>query len=244
MNKKPKILFYDIETSPNLGYVWEKYEQNVLSYTKEWELLSFAWKWQGEKTVNCLGRIDFKDKTEKSLVKSLWNVLNEADIVIGHNSDEFDNKKARAKFVEHSLSPPTPYKTIDTKKVAKSNFKFNSNSLNDLGKTLKLGEKVHTGGFDLWLDCMAGKKSAWAKMKKYNKQDVLLLEKVYDKLKVWDTKHIDLSAMAEKPGNCPLCASPNLHKRGFNYTRSSMRAKMRCVDCGHWSFGPIKRIKP
>ena len=240
---KPKVLFFDIETAPNLAYVWGKYDQNVLSFKREWELLSFAWKWQGESKVSCLGRPDFRDKSEASLVRALWKLLDEADVVVAHNGDDFDNKKARAKFVQHGLKPPTPYKTIDTKKIAKSNFNFNSNSLNDLGQTLRLGKKVSTGGFDLWLDCMANKPAAWAKMKKYNKQDVVLLEKVYDKLKVWDTKHLNLASMAHVLDACPICASKKLHRKGYSYTRVSMRAKIQCQDCGHWHMGPIRKIK-
>lgn len=241
--KGPRVLFFDIETSPNLGYVWGKWEQNVLSFKKEWELLSFAWKWQGEKEVYCLGRDDFYRKDEKGLVQSLWNILDLADVVVAHNGDAFDNKKARAKFVEHGLKPPKPYKTIDTKKIAKSNFEFNSNSLNDLGQTLKLGKKLPTGGFDLWLDCMAGKPSAWKKMKAYNKQDVILLEKVYDRLKIWDSRHINLAAMAERPTCCPICSSKELQCRGYNYTRASKTQRIMCKSCGHWSTGKRSPLK-
>ena len=38
-----KILFYDLETSPNVSYTWGKWEQNVIAFKKEWELLSFAY---------------------------------------------------------------------------------------------------------------------------------------------------------------------------------------------------------
>lgn len=243
MSKKPRILFFDIETSPNLAYVWGKWEQNVLSFKKEWELLSFAWKWQGNENVGCRARCDYDTKSEAPLVRALWDLIDQADVIVAHNGDAFDIKKASAKFVEHGLLPPTPYKTIDTKKMAKASFNFNSNSLNDLGTTLKLGKKHSTGGFDLWLDCMAGKPAAWAKMKAYNKQDVVLLEKVYDKLKVWDQRHISLAAMSDKSGVCPLCSSPKVQSRGYNYTRASKRPRLHCLSCGHWSQGSARAIK-
>lgn len=240
--RKPKILFFDIETTPNLAYVWGKYEQNVISYRKEWELLSFAYKWRGESKVTCVGRCDFKDKTDRSLVEALWDLLDEADIVVAHNGDAFDNKKACAKFIEHNLEPPKPYKTIDTKKMAKSRFAFNSNSLNDLGLTLGLGKKIQTGGFELWLGCMAGDKKSWKTMKAYNVQDVNLLEKVYDKLKVWDQNHINLAAMEQVKDGCPLCSSQKVQRRGFTYSRASKRERLQCMACRHWFSGAVKRI--
>lgn len=240
---KLKVVFMDIETSPNTGYTWEKYEQNVLEFTKGWELLSFAYKVQGENQVHCLARCDFKDKTELSLVKALWEMMNEADVLIGHNGDAFDIKKSKAKFIQHGLPVVSPSISIDTKKVAKAQFKFTSNSLNDLGQTLGLGKKLKTGGFDLWLGCMANDKKSWTTMKAYNKQDIVLLEKVYDKLKVWDTKHTNLAAMQGLTSVCPLCSSPKLQNRGFHFTRASKRQRLQCQECGHWSLGTITRLK-
>lgn len=241
-SRKPRILIWDIETSPNLAYVWGKWEQNVISFKKEWELLSVAYKWLGESQVYCVGRCDFKDSTDRALVDKVWQLLDESDVAIAHNGDQFDNKKIRAKFVEHGFKPPKPYKTIDTKKIAKNNFNFNSNSLNDLGQLLKLGKKVETGGFDLWLKCMAGDDKAWKKMKSYNKQDVVLLEKVYNKLKIWDEKHINLAALEDKRDACPICASAKVQKRGFYYARTTKRVRWSCMECGHWFSGTQSKL--
>ncbi len=219
--------------------MWEKYEQNVLSYEKEWELLSVAWRWLGEKKVHCKARYDFKDKTDKSLTKLIWSLLDECDIAIGHNSDDFDIRKSKAKFIEHNMKPPSPFKQIDTKKIAKSQFKFNSNSLNDLGKTLKLGQKVQHTGFQLWLDCMANKKSAWALMKRYNRQDVVLLEKVYERLRPWINSGVDVSALMGG-GGCPSCGSHEIMYRGvdkFNHNKK----RLSCRYCNRWFYAKLTK---
>lgn len=236
---KARILFYDIETSPNISYTWGKWEQNVIAFKKEWELLSFAYKWEGSNQVHCLNRTAFKDKTDRSLTKALWMLFNEADILVAHNGKQFDDKKARAKFIEHGLQPPAPSKSIDTKQIAKSQFMFNSNSLDDLGQLLGLGRKVSTGGFDLWLGCMKGDKKSWAKMSKYNKQDVILLEKVYLKLRAWHTTHPNLSAYLDREG-CPACSSQNTQRRGTAVAAKKKRQRHQCQDCGHWFTGIIK----
>ena len=43
--KKLKVLIFDIETAPSLGWVWGKYDQDVISFEKHWYMLSFAAKW-------------------------------------------------------------------------------------------------------------------------------------------------------------------------------------------------------
>lgn len=235
-----KILFFDIETSPNIGYTWEKYDQNVIAFKKEWELLSFAWKYHGSKKVEVLSQ---KTYSEGALVKALHSLLRSADIIVAHNGDEFDIKKAKAKFVEFGLAPIPRKPSVDTKKVAQSNFKLNSNSLNDIGKLLKIGQKAETGGFGLWLDCMAGKKKAWKKMEEYNKQDVILLEKVYDKLSPWMHNHPSVALLNGDKEGCPTCGSSNVVKRGLRANHAGLRQQMYCIKCRGWFLRPHKISK-
>lgn len=230
----PKVLLYDIETFPNISYTWGKWEQNVIQFVKEWELASIAYKWLEEtEQPKCFSR---RTLSEKDLVGKLREVLDEADIVIAHNGDEFDLKKAKAKFIQFNFPPLTLNRSIDTKKIAKSQFAFNSNSLNDLGVTLKLGKKLDTGGFDLWLKCMAGDRTAWATMEKYNKQDVILLEKVYLKLRAWAPTHPNLSLFNDRPG-CPVCGCERVHSNGFRVTTKTKQHRFRCANCGHSFIG-------
>jgi uncharacterized protein YprB with RNaseH-like and TPR domain len=229
MSNNKRILLFDIESTPNLGYTWEKWQQNVISFKKEWELLSFAYKWLGEKEVYCIARNDFKDKTDKSLTMALKDVLEQSDVVIAHNGDAFDIKKANAKFIEHNLGPLKPIHKIDTKKIAKKYFKFNSNSLDDLGALLKVGRKQKTGGFDLWLGCMAGKKASFDLMKKYNKQDVVLLEKVYLRLRPWMEVHPNV--YIDRPSSCPKCGGTSLENKGIVRRANSNYRSFKCRTC-------------
>lgn len=232
-----KVLLFDIETSPNLAYVWGKYEQNVISFKKEWELLSVAWKWFDLKgaPIHCAAR---NNLTEKEIVLKLWTLFDNADVIIAHNGDQFDVKKVKAKFLEYGLKPPSSYKTVDTKKIAKNQFMLNSNSLDDIGNLLKIGRKKQTGGFELWLKCMAGDKKAWKKMIAYNKQDVALLEKVYLKVRPWLPNHPDVYSVVGRNKVCPTCGSKKLNLRGFRYTKTGRTQKLNCLDCGSWTQGP------
>jgi hypothetical protein len=229
----PKIYLVDIENSPSLGWTWGRYETDILKVERDWQLLSFAYKELGRGQVQCIARPDFRDKTDKSLSRAAWGILNSADVVIGHNLDKFDHRKLRAKFVEHRLPPPRPYRTIDTLKVARKHFAFGSNKLNDLAQTLGLGAKVKTGGIELWFACMSGDKAAWRKMVAYNKSDVVLLERVYERLKAWDTTHPNLALYENIPG-CPVCSSPRVQRRGMRVNRTTKTPRFQCSDCWHW----------
>lgn len=243
INNKPRVLIYDIENTPTVVTTWGLWEQNAIETLEEWYLLSYAYKWLGEKETHVVGLPDFKGyskdkKNDKALCESLHKLFEEADIVIAHNGDTHDQPKSNSRFIYHGLTPPSPYKSIDTKKVAKRYFKFNSNSLNNLGTYFNLGNKIENGGIKLWRDCMEGDMKAWALMKKYNKQDVVLLEKVYEKMKPWMNNHPNIGLLTGYIHACPNCGSENIHKRGIAYTRVSFSQRYQCKDCSAWSQSP------
>lgn len=238
-DQKPRILFIDIETSANLGYVWQKWETNVIEFAKEWQILSVAWKWNSEKTQS-LSMGDVSSKDDKPIVCHIWKLFQESDIIVAHNGDSFDIKKCKARFVFHKLKPCKRLSTIDTKKVAKNGFSFNSNSLDDLGKHLGVGRKVKHEGFSLWLKCMAGDKKALEKMAKYNRGDVDLLYKVYKRLRPWIQNHPSLAAIKESVG-CPNCGSSLVIKNGVRANHTGLRQQMRCKSCGGWYLTRHKR---
>ncbi|NBU33837.1 hypothetical protein EBZ38_03330 [bacterium] len=230
---KPKVLFFDIETAPNLAYVWGKYEQDVIAFVNEFHLLSFAYKWLGSDKVKC-ETIKGQGGDDKKLAKKLRDLFDQADIVIAHNGDSFDIKKARARFVFHGLKPPSQFATVDTLKVARKYFSFNSNRLNDLGIYLKVGEKVKHTGFDLWLGCLKDNKKSWKLLEKYNKQDVSLLEKVYHKLLPWMERHPNMALLQDRDG-CPKCGSKHVHKDGVYANSMSLQQRWECQKC-HGKF--------
>lgn len=234
---KPKILVYDIETSPIKAAVWGLYEQNVVWTDKDWYMLSFSAKWLGEDKVHNFALNQYKgykagSEDDKKLCADLWDMMDEADIVIAHNGDKFDNKKASARFIQHKFLPPSPYQSIDTLKVAKKHFKFSSNRLNDLGEYLGVGKKVDTGGYKLWQGCLDGDKDSWAKMIKYNEQDVNLLEKVYLKLRPWMKGHPSISNITGEINTCPKCGGNNIEETGITHSKFNSFIQYTCKDCG------------
>lgn len=185
----PKVLLIDIETLADQAWVWGHYEQNVIRVIRHGHLLTVAWKWLGGK-AKVRGQCDYagykkKSDNDKALCKELFALLDKADCVVAHNGNSFDIKKINARFLVNSIPPPSPYLKIDTLLEYRKTAKFESNKLDDLGEQLKLGRKVTHEGWALWEGCYEGKPESWRKMKKYNLQDVLLLEKALTKIWPW-----------------------------------------------------------
>lgn len=229
--KSPKILFWDLEITPNKGYSFGgKWQTNILRFEKEFYILSCAFKWLGYKHIECITSQHNND--DKMLCKKIVSRLNEADILIAHNGDSFDVKKLNARLAFHDLDPISPVTTIDTKKVAKKHFAFNSNSLDDLARFFGFGTKRKHDGIDLWLDCMTGDKKAWDIMIDYNKFDVVLLEKIYKRMKKYMVPHPNVAKLQNKMFGCDKCGSDEAIRHGFRPGSNGLRQKWLCKGCG------------
>lgn len=240
----------DIETSPIVGYTWGTYDTSVLKVIEPSKILSVSWKWLNEEETYCKAICDYKGYKkgvvdDEKLIKEVWKLLDQADICIAHHGKKFDFPKLNARFIYYGLKAPSSYQVIDTRQVAASKFKFDSNSLNNLGTYLGLGNKIHNGGFSTWTECIDGNQEAWQLMKDYNVQDVILLEKVYLALRPYMTNHPSLSLISGSSdgSNCPTCQSTSVMRRGFSYTRTGRKQRYQCSDCGSWSSGPFEKVK-
>jgi len=235
---KAKILLIDIETAPNIAYVWGAWKQNVgqNQWVSKGYIMSYAAKWLGDDTI-----IYNENRTtnDAKILFDLFGLLNEADIVVAHHGDKFDLPTIKARGLIHGFSPPSPYHTVDTRKVAYSQFRFVSNSLANLCQELGLPQKKDHKkfpGFELWLECMAGNPEAWQEMKDYNIADVISLEALYLRLRPYINNHPNV-AYPDEDGTvvCPKCGSQNIKWRGYWYSKAGLcYHKFQCMDCGGW----------
>lgn len=238
MDKSPKILFLDIETLPNLGWTWQKYDQNVLDFERQACLASVAFKWKGRgEEVGCYALPDYSGYTggsynDAGLVLDAWKLLDAADILVTHNGDAFDLKMLTGRFIVHGLRPPSPYKSVDTKLLARKVARYNSNKLDDLSSLFGHGRKLHTD-FSLWQGCIAGDLKAWRRMVRYNKYDVRLLEKLYNRLLPWCSNHPN-QGLWDAKAVCPKCGGRNVQMRGTQVCVSRTYQRFQCKTCGGW----------
>jgi len=239
-----KILLLDIETAPNLAYVWGLWDQNIGTnqIADSSYVLCWAAKWLGEKEI----MFDSVEKSgTKPMLKGIHALLGEADAVVHYNGVKFDIPTLNKEFLVNKMAPPAPYKQVDLFRVSKGAFRFQSNKLDYVSKSLGHGQKVKHAGFQLWVDCMAGDKKAWKKMEEYNKGDVKILEKVYYDFRPWIRNHPNLGIYDDKRV-CPHCGNTRLQSRGTYPTREGSYVKYQCVGkngCGAWSRGKVRLSK-
>jgi len=238
---KARIGIFDIETAPKLAYVWRFWKENIgaKQVLEHCEMLSFAWKWLGESKVHYFDVRKQGLDSEKQLIERLHGFLDEADIVVAHNGDKFDLGTFNGRALIHGLAPPAPYKTVDTLKVARKKFCFESNRLEYLARVLECTEKdshKEFPGFELWAECLAGNRKAWNEMKKYNIQDVETLEEIYLKMLPYIDNHPNVALInsSEVPA-CNKCGSENLTRQGYVNLTSGRYQKFQCNDCGGWT---------
>lgn len=226
-----KILHLDIETSPNICYTWGLFNQNIginqiveSGYTMCW-----AAKWHGQKGVEFAS---IHEDGEEAMITRMHELLCEADAVCHYNGEKFDMPTLSKEFVKFGLAPPDPYHQIDLLKVARKRFKFASNKLDYVAQFLGLGKKVKHVGMDLWRDCMGGCDKAWRTMKRYNIQDVKLLEDLYKTLLPWIKNHPNhaLFMDTDRPV-CPNCGSHHVNKVGIETTNTMQYQRYRCASC-------------
>jgi len=236
----PKIFVFDIETSTLLfrgfslkvnGYIPHK---NVV---KDWFVICWAGRWLGDKRIkhDVVTPEEAKNRDDKRVCASLWEIFNEADILIGHNADRFDIKKMNYRFcIKHNFNPPLPYKTIDTLKEGRKAFASTSHALDYLARQLKIPAKLSTG-FQLWVDCENGVRGALQEMDAYCRHDIEIGEQIYLKVRPWMKTGVNLGLYTNLLASvCPRCGSDDLVPEDkIATTGANAYETYRCVGCGH-----------
>ncbi len=229
------ILLYDLEVSRAVveGY-GNKWNFKVIKVIRPQLLMSFSWKWLGERHVHfhhMHGYSNYKD-----FVQSLSDTLAEAPIRVAHNGINFDDKMANTFFMAENVEIPPPHKSIDTCRIARQKLKLpSSNSLNDVAEFLGLGAKEKITYADIEDDFMSDTPS-WKsikQMEKYNNKDVRLLEDVYLKLRPLITNHPNIAVMGNAEG-CTACGSTDFIYKGYAYTATTVYRRVQCRACGKW----------
>lgn len=232
-------LFFDIETSFNIGWFWRAgFNQSVTTeqIIEERKIICVSWKWEGEDQVHHLTWD--RNKCDKKLLERFMKEMAKADEVIAHNGDRFDIKWLRTRCLYHRLPAFPYYQSLDTLKAAKSHFNFQSNRLDYIAKFLGVGEKMETGGIDLWKKVVIDNDpDALQQMVDYCDQDVVILEKVFIEMKNFIRHKTHFGVLKDdkkfRKFLCPECGSPHQHlNKTYSTAMGTIKRHLRCGNCG------------
>lgn len=218
-----KILFVDVETAPLCAALWSMWQQGVSlnQIQSDWYLLSFCASWAHSDEViyrDLRGKVSEED--DYSLCEELFDLLNEAHIIVAHNGRKFDAKKINARLILNGFPKPSPYRIIDTLEIAKEQFAFTSNKLEYLTDNLctdtKKSKHGNFPGYALWKACLEDNTEAWEEMRLYNTDDVLSLKELYTVLSSWSSKLPSLDVYVDD-----VLDMSEWVKDGFSYTNTA-----------------------
>lgn len=236
-----KILILDIETIPLMSYHWRCFKENISAkqIIEGCRIASVGAKWLGDKKHFYE---DTSKQSEKKMLQKVNNLLDQADMVVGHNVTGFDMKKIRGRSVVHQIPLPSPYKEVDTLFIARKEFGFESNTLEYLATVLKLTNRKSSHklypGFELWLGVLHKEKAAWQEMKEYCIQDVDTTEELYLRVRPYARQHPNVAIFLDNEDpTCGKCGSSNLQRRGKSRTNTQEYQRYQCQDCGGWARG-------
>lgn len=233
-------LFWDLEVSPNIVLAWRIGRKVNLSYEniiKERAIISVAYKWQGGNTES----ITWDDRqNDKSLLRSFIPILNEADESVAHFGDSFDLKWLKARALFHDIPTLHKYITVDTCKLA-NQFYLNSRKLDYIAQFLGIGEKLRTES-GLWKRVVMDKcPESLEFMAEYNRADVDLLEKVWERLSEVTPHKVHAGVLAgHDKWSCPRCESEKVKISKTRVTATGYKLfQFQCRDCGgYYSVRP------
>ena len=228
-----KRLFFDIETSPCIGWFWRPSYRTRLSYNnviEDAKIICVSYKWQDKNKVHTL---DWgTKKVDMKLIHEFVKIMNKANEIIGHNGDRFDIPWVRTRALYHGIHNVPRWQTLDTLKSVRSNLKLPSNRLDAIGRYFDLGEKIKVDG-DLWQNIVFGDGSRMEEMIDYCEQDVVLLQQVYEK--IIGVVPLKSHAGVIKGGSkwsCPNCGSVDIIRNGTHVTTTGTeKQKMQCKSC-------------
>lgn len=238
-NGGPKVLIFDLETTPMLRWAFSLHEEHASPKTivRDWHLLSYSAQWLFEDDVfaEVLTPKEIKAVDDSRLARSMWELIDNADIAVAYNGTNFDFKRLNTRFLKHGLLPPSHFLTVDPILTARSVFDFSSNSMDYVAEFLEHDKKIHTD-FSLWSSCMDGNLESLENMLEYNVQDIKVLESLYLSLLPYMKNHPNMNLFYEdNVQRCRQCGSEKIIEipKKVYRTLTNAYGLYRCTNCGY-----------
>jgi len=149
-------------------------------------LLTWCIKEYGKSDIynDLINEKDLRGDLDKRITKSLALEIQNYDTIITYYGTKFDLSFIRSRCLYHNLdfSPYGSIKHIDVYYMVKSKLRLSRNRLETACRLLGIKGKTHLDG-RYWVKALTGDKKAINYILTHNKADVIILEKLYDRIK-------------------------------------------------------------
>lgn len=203
-----------------------------------------AARFYGEKEI--MFAAEWEKGGHEEFMRKTWEWYDQAHYVIGHNLQSFDSRHLKAGWAEYGWASPSPWKTVDTLKVARAEFAFESNTLAALCDRLGVPSKTDKYDANVAHAAVAGDVKAQKRLQKYNEGDIKATQAAYDRLRPWIKNHPHLGQFTGEAWSCPNCGFADLshHPNGTAYTMVQAYRAYACPKCGAHIRGNRKLQDP
>lgn len=196
--------------------------------------ICFAYRW------GLTGPIQFaaewQEGGRESFLRLAQALLEEADVLSGHNSEGFDHKHlAGDLFAELNVVVPK-IKHIDTLKLARSNANYENNQLVSLTERFGIPSKTDKYRIGVAMAAVAGDPKAQRKIELYNRGDVKASTGMLKKF--LPLSGVNLGLFEDDPTRpaCSHCAKAGkMQRRGTAVKQALRYARFQCQACGGWT---------
>ena len=210
---------------------------------KEWpRTICAAWKWYDQADVEFAA--EWEVGGYDGFMRAVWDVFNDADLIIGHNADRFDARHLMGGWAEMGLPAPSPYKVIDTLKIARASFAYESNTLDALNKRLGIDAKTDKYDARIARAAVNGDKEAQGVLRSYNMGDITASEALFDRLRPFAKGIPHLGMWSDDELACPSCGTTMTATGKTVHANIQRYEHLHCPNCGSHARGTARLKNP
>jgi len=173
----PKVLYFDIETALLKTTVFQAGEQWIRWQDVESDTFVMCWgaAWMHKEPLKvlseCVTPKEAKKRDDKNCLWRLWELMDDADYIVGHNMRSFDWKIVNMRFITFGWDAPFDSKIVDTLSLSRRRFRAISHSMDSWLRRWGEEQKEEMTRKD-WELCLGGDEKTLKKMHRYCRNDI------------------------------------------------------------------------
>lgn len=197
--------------------------------------ICLAYRWYGQRQIHFIA--EWQDGGRQAYLEKTKALLEECDVLSGHNSKDFDFPHLQGDLIMAELGGVPEPKHIDTLKIARQVGNWEMNNLGVLTDRLGIVSKNDKYRIDMAMAAVAGDVKAQKRIERYNRGDVAASTALLKKFLPFSRVNLGLFEDDPTLPVCPKCLSKKVQRRGYAVKSALRYPRLHCQSCGGWSTG-------